>query len=191
MLTTLFTNLREQAIACHNLEFAEEIIPAEMITQLDHAERRYARDENGRFAPTNSNTADLKKRLLAKYKNPQKSTEDFIKDNPNGTQTRKYATNLAKRANELAKSKDAPFEDMEDTLSELDTLRDYASKKRNYYLYEIDEEVGDDETPESWRYEKAEDALTRAYSNLDEKYQERDEARYKRIKRKRFEKGLD
>ncbi|MBD2492469.1 hypothetical protein H6G77_33905 [Aulosira sp. FACHB-615] len=150
--------------------------------------------DSGKFAPKNESgdTSTLKQRLLDKYKNPPKQTvEDFIKKEPNGKETRTYATSLAKKANELTRASNAEIEDMENTLLEIDALKEYSDKKFDYYFYQIDEEVGDNETPESWRYQKASDALGKAYSSLDEKYQEKDQARYDRLKRKMQERGIE
>jgi hypothetical protein len=69
-------------------------------------------------------------------------------------------------------------------LNNLYSLKEYSDKRHNHLFYEIDEEVRDDEVPESWRYERASETLGKAYRLLENYLDEKEEILDKRYKRK-------
>lgn len=93
----------------------------------------------------------------------------------NGLQTRRTAIALGKQVREAIKGSD--IERLEELLNEVIPLQDYAAKQHNYLFYEIEEEVADDETPDSWRFEKANDLLNKLWEQIDERIAEIEEER--------------
>jgi hypothetical protein len=91
----------------------------------------------------------------------------------NGLQTRRTAIALGKQVREAIKGSDV--ERLEDLLSEVIPLQEYASKMHNHLFYEIEEEVADDETPDSWRFEKANVLLNTLWEQIDERIAEIEE----------------
>lgn len=104
----------------------------------------------------------------------------------NGTTARKLSADFSKTAKGLLKI--GNLEDLQNLLNQVSDLQEYANERENFYKYEDETPVADNETPESWRFEKANESLTKTLEKLTDYISEKEEVLDARIQRKREEK---
>jgi len=104
----------------------------------------------------------------------------------NGLEARQKASEYSKKQVEVLKSKN--LEAIADLLSDVQSLQEFTSTLQQEWLDKYFEDESDENFNESWRFDKANNALMKIENRLEKKYWELEEIQRGRIERKKEEK---